>query len=492
MVPRSLGQRWFSSSPLALAKKLTASRPPRQKPSGGGGDKQAIPGPPNAGQFGRLQFVDPSQRAAHKNTILKVNEFSQLRIDPGIRNAIDKHLLGHFEVRKPTPIQTIATKAIRSPKADLSKTANRGLQTYLIAAETGSGKTLSYLAPILSDLNENPATDQNGTDLSNANIVRSVVLVPTLELISQVGETLSKMQLNKDGLHLTHAVSGFGLDKSISKIRHRTDVLVTTPDRFLNLFKDPIAAKSALRYCQHLVVDEADTLMDQSFHESTTKAIGMLPNLRKLIFCTATVPRRFDKAIESMYPNAMRILAPSLHRIPNHVSFKMVDVSKHPYNNNKPLALEMALYAIYKDNTEPGLVKRVVVFVNKASSIEQIVDTLNAKGYQAVGTSGSITPKERMGLVHDFVNAATSVDESESKMLVLVTTDVLARGVDMQGVRNVILYDLPHSSTDLLHRAGRTGRLKKRGRVVVLVSNKERKPWVNGLEKIVKSGRPLT
>ena len=179
--------------------------------------------------------------------------------------------------------------------------------------------------------------------------------------------------------------------------------------------------------------------------------------------------------------------------IPRNIDFRVIEVFNPPYLNSKPLALQQALYAIHNDNTEPGLVKRTVVFVNSKDSLEPLTEMLKEKGYDAVSVSGGMDLAQRKELVNEFIEPIplTSDKEGSSKVKVLITTDLLARGIDMDNVRNVILYDLPYSSVDLLHRAGRTGRMGKRGRVFLFVDKKESRSWVKGLEKVVRRGMAL-
>ncbi|CAN6661070.1 ATP-dependent RNA helicase Mrh4p, mitochondrial [Trichomonascus vanleenenianus] len=451
-------------------------------------EKEFIAGPPNSGEFARLHYLTKRERIAHKNTIQKVQSFESLRIDASVRQAIVTEILGHLETIKPTAVQTLAIKAIRSAKR--SKTSD--VNTYLIAAETGSGKTLAYLAPMLSELKEQEQNAEEWDKIKDAPIIRSVVLVPTLELISQVQATMKKLAGHAKFSFMA-AGQGISAKSSSAKLTKRIDVLITTPERFRNMFKDPATANGRLKYCQFMVVDEADSLMDDSFCESTHAAVQMVPKLRHLVFCSATIPRSFDRLMTKTYPNAVRIVTPGIHRVPRHIDFRVIEVFKPPFLNSKQLALQQALYAIHHDNTEEGLVKRVVVFVNKSDDVQHIVDMLNEKGYPAVGATGRLTKDERTAVLEEFVTPAPPAgNKSDSvNVKVLVTTDLLARGVDMDRVRNVVLYDLPYSSVDLLHRAGRTGRLGKRGRVFLFVGKSESRGWVKGLERVVRNGMPL-
>lgn len=448
-------------------------------------DPAYMVGPPNSGKFASLKIVKKGERTENQGVLSKIESFEALKIDHGVRQGIVDGLLSKLEYTKPTAIQVLGIKSIQARK----RTSNQ-FRSYLIAAETGSGKTLAYLAPLMSKLKEEEMTRPDWEDIKDLPIVRSVVLVPTLELVSQVISTVKSIShyAKLSSVAFTADLSQRGIKEALKK---RTDILVCTPEKFLQVFKDPNALKGHLKYCRFLTVDEADTLMDESFVEHTQKVIEGVPSIADLVFCSATIPRRFDRIMRKLYPDVERIVAPNIHKIPRHIDFRVIEVFNPPYLNSKSLALQQALYAIHQDNTEPGFVKRTVVFVNNKDSLAPITTMLTEKGYDAVSISGGMGLAERKALVDQFIQASPLDAQASTKVKVLVTTDLLARGIDMDNVRNVILYDLPYSSVDLLHRAGRTGRMGKRGRVFLFVDKKESRSWVKGLEKVVRRGMAL-
>lgn len=443
-------------------------------------------GPPNSGSFASLKTVNKADRISKLNVIQKIDNFKALKLDPGVREGILTDVLGHLEYTKPTAIQVLSVKSIQAKRRSAGE-----FKSFLIAAETGSGKTLAYLSPLMSKLKEEEKTEEWEL-IKDLPIVRSVIIVPTLELVSQVISTVKKVSYKAklSSVAFTADLSLRGIKEALKK---RTDILVCTPEKFLSVFKDPNSLKGHLKYCKSITVDEADTLMDETFVEHTQKVIAGVPSISDLVFCSATIPRRFDRIMRKLYPEVERIVAPNIHKVPKHIDFRVIEVFNPPYLNSKLLALQQALYAIHHDNTEPGRVKRVVVFVNSKASVQGIEDNLKEKGYDAISASGNLSLAERKAIVEEFSEPIPldATEESGSKVKILVTTDLLARGIDMDNVRNVILFDLPYSSADLLHRAGRTGRMGKRGRVFLFVDKKESKSWVKGLEKVVRKGMAL-
>jgi len=441
------------------------------------------------GQFGSLKSVPVEDRKSHVNVLDKVSSFDQLRIDPFLRQKIRRNLLKSPDM-PPTPVQKVAIKALARPTVGLDR------REWLIAAETGSGKTLSYLAPMITklidqhqDMQSEPEAAEDAPQEEKSQVcIGGIVLVPTTDLAKQVMETVEKIQ--PPGFR-TAMMAGLGSTPTqlAHKVAQGLDLVVASPDKLLKMHAfAPQLMTRAFTETRNLVVDEADSLMNQSFEPSTTKLVSMLPELEDLVFVTATIPAWFDKTLRRNYPTMTRLVTPSIHRLPRNIEFKVVEVAHRPYNNNKQLALQQALYAIYNDKSEPGIVKRVLVFVNLKREVKPLVNMLKNAGYAAVDLGEN---RENLDQFLEAQAKNPKSDDTGNEMQVLVATDLLARGVDFHKVRNVILYDMPKNAADLLHRAGRTGRLGTKGRVILLVNKSEQKSWVRGLETIVKRGVAL-
>ena len=236
------------------------------------------------------------------------------------------------------------------------------------------------------------------------------------------------------------------------------------------------------------VLDEADTLMDQSWAEDTYKTIKTMPNANHLLFCSATIPNEFNKTMERLFPTAQTITTPRLHRLPHTIDFKTIDAALNPYKGSKIKALAQALYAIARDGTEPGYEKRCIVFVNEKKEVAKVVEKLAGQyGHDCVGLTGDDSVEQRLDKISAFINPPRRLEEIEDEssklhddtqelqkisipgsniviqssqqagqqkrlnsLKIVVTTDLMARGLNFQGVRNVILYDVPKTSIDLV------------------------------------------
>lgn len=512
------------------------------------------------GNFSALLNPEKGQIEKSRSAIEQIDSFESLRIFPTVRSAMVREIKEKYNLKstyiddkeqldiKPSPVQVAAIKKINQPRKQRQKkkegqsivstlieeNEKSRLKVFTIAAETGSGKTWAYLASVFSKLKEEDKAlfdygEQYLAEAQKEETIRSVVLLPTHELVDQVHSTahraahmpldieadvsekirrsaefssyLARPQSQKSlGLRVVKWSSGDSHQKLFKIAKEgRIDMLVTTPSKLQSLTKldnvpRPLRFLSGVEYC---VIDEADTLMDKLWINDTRGALQRFPKLKDLIMCSATIPKDFNKTIGEMFKDessVIRIVTPQIHKIPKQINVKIIDAQLPPYNGSKTRCLAQALFAIYNDGTEQGHLKRVIIFVNEKKDVEPLVETLCAKyGHREsdiIGVTGGDSAEVRATKIAPFVNPAIPLEEDPdgSKIKVLVTTDLLARGLNFSGIKNVILMDLPRNSVDLIHRVGRTGRMKQSGRVFVIIDKKTRKSWIKGLPKAIKRG----
>ncbi|KGU22676.1 ATP-dependent RNA helicase MRH4, mitochondrial [Candida albicans P34048] len=540
--------------PLVRFKSIKSPKSPKPKPK----PKPTAKLSPNV--FSSGKFSQLHNDTSTTNIESKITSFDQLKIFPSVREAIIKEIKSQYNLKgprhsnideidiKPTPVQIAAirkinqTRKLKVPNKDLEgmddaeriqfelQNANEVQKTkvFTVAAETGSGKTWSYLAPLLSKLKSDDMefwkSDPEGYDNTRkkGQFVKSVILLPTNELVDQVYETLQRansFELEHKGApgnftsflelpeNKTMNITTMKLGQGEAPVRlfrqletkGPIDVLITTPGKIVAFSKlvninRPFRVFANVKYC---VLDEADTLFDDSFEKNTTDVITHFPKLLDLILVSATIPKVFEKKLSKLFPDQrslIRVATPSLHKVPRNIKVMTIDADVAPYNGSKPRCLAQALYAISKDGTEPGYVKRIIVFVNEKSEVDGIVESMITK-YKVrpediVGVSGSVNIRDRKDMLQPFLQPAELIENDDfgSKVKILVTTDLLARGLNFQGVKNVILLGLPRNSVDLVHRLGRTGRMNQNGRVFVIVDKKSKKSWVKGLGNAIIRG----
>lgn len=506
-----------------------------------------------------LSAVPYERRNRIKRGIVEIDSFEDFDLLPIVQEAITSQALSGLEVITPTPVQRIAIPHLTgNDNFWLNKGGRLEMQQTLLAAETGSGKTLAYLLPVLNALKEietadaeeeaqrqaekeekrknNNVFELEAPALSNAphpttGRPRAIILVPTSELVTQIGmvaKNLSHKVKFRSAL-ISSAYTG-------KVIRNRlfaptgVDVVISTPHLLSSIAEsDP----NILSRVTHLVIDEADSLLDRSFAPSTSAIIDKAtPSLRQLILCSATIPRSLDNFLRGRFPDMRRLVTPNLHAIPRRVQLGVIDVDKDPYRGNKNLACADTIWSIGKQAAEhvmqrhPGHqqteqmdIKRVLVFVNEREKTTEVANFLVSKGIDSIALNRDIPEHRHAEILGAFTSSApefvSPVDASSKAVVegpnfrpqqiagqpppkrhlpntkVLVSTDLGSRGIDTLAVRHVILYDVPHSTIDFIHRLGRTGRMGRRGRGIVLVGRGDRRDVVKEVKDGMFRGQAL-
>jgi ATP-dependent RNA helicase MRH4 len=524
-------------------------------------DKKGRPGrreDPRADGFRALKMqrsltaVSYDQRTRIKERMREIDTFDQFPLLQSIKSSISTQALQGMEDLTPTPVQKIAIPALLGSEATgrRSKSAVKEHGEFLIAAETGSGKTLAYLIPTMNAVKEAEAQDEDIKEYEQAledeklqqameksiappisdrphpttGRPRAIILVPTSELVAQVGG-LVKSFSHTVKFRSAMVSSNF----SGQVIRNRLfsprgiDILISTPHLLSSIAdSDP----NILSRVTHLIVDEADSLLDRGFSPLTSAIIDKAtPSLKQLILCSATIPRSMDGYLRKRFPDIRRLVTPNLHAIPRRVQLGVVDVEKEPYRGNKNLACADTIWSIGKAASEHEGpvkgemdVKRILVFVNEREKTKEVAEYLISKGIDAIALSRD-TPEQRQaemlasftlsspltapkeehpGELKDnqanyvpFNKTPSPVKRKLPNTKVLVTTDLGSRGIDTLAVRHVLLYDVPHSTIDFIHRLGRTGRMGRRGRGIVLVGKHDRRDVVAEVRDGMYKGKAL-
>lgn len=385
--------------------------------------------------------MNPPDRATAPDQTSPTPSFSTLGLNPALLKAVEA--LGFVE---PTPIQAEAIPA-----------SLRGADVQG-QAQTGSGKTAAFALPLLQTLYSRLAPP-------GPRPVRALVLVPTRELAQQVGDVLRDLNRHLPHPARTHAASnlaalkvsvvfgGVSVNPQMMALRGGTDVLVATPGRLLDLVN---VNAVRLNTVQHLVLDEADRLLDLGFADELQQVLQMLPKQRQNLFFSATFPPEVQSLADALLRDPVRICiadsAADLSRIEQHAY--RVDTQRRT-----------ALLRHLIDNK--GW-KQVLVFVATQYAAEHVAYKLNTKGLRATAFHGGLSQGARREVLAGFKHGECDV---------LVTTDLAARGIDIARLPVVVNYDLPRSAVDYVHRIGRTGRAGVQGIALSLVTANDLPHW---------------
>ncbi|MDI2592133.1 DEAD/DEAH box helicase [Pseudomonas sp. N3-W] len=325
----------------------------------------------------------------------------------------------------PTPVQAQAIPAVL---------AGRDL---MAAAQTGTGKTAGFAVPLLQLLAmEGPKVASNS--------VRALILVPTRELAEQVHEAVRQYAEN---LPLsTYAVyGGVSINPQMMKLRKGVDVLVATPGRLLDLYR-----QKALKFnqLQTLILDEADRMLDLGFSEELGNIYRVLPKQRQTLLFSATFSDAIRTLAGQMLNDPLSIEVSPRNVAANTVKQWVVVVDK----KRKP---ELFIHLLRK-----GKWKQVLVFAKTRNGVDALVEKLQGLGINADGIHGDKPQATRQRALDRF---------KASEVQILVATDVAARGLDIEDLPLVVNFDLPIVAEDYIHRIGRTGRAGSTGEAISLV-----------------------
>ncbi|KAI3402990.1 ROK1 [Candida oxycetoniae] len=361
---------------------------------------------------------------------------------------IDKRVLSNLldaDFIEPTPIQCESVPITL---------ANRDL---IACAPTGSGKTLAFLIPLVQHLVQKQVSKDYG--------VRGLIISPTNELAVQI---FLQLEILSKGKKLNIAILSKQLAGKINNDiikASKYDIIVSTPLRLIDLVK---ANKINLSRVEQLVIDEADKLFDQGFAEQTDEILAHCTNtrIRKSMF-SATIPSSVEEMAHSIMKDPIRVIIGHKEAASNTIDQKLV------FTGNEEGKLLAIRQMIQNGQFKPP----VIIFLQsitraKALFHELVYDKLNVDVIHA-----ERTPKQREEVIKRFKNG---------DIWVLITTDVLARGVDFRGVNMVINYDVPQSAQAYVHRIGRTGRAGRKGEAVTFFTkedDKAVKPIVNVMKQ---------
>ncbi len=316
-------------------------------------------------------------------------------------------------------------------------------QDVLGCAHTGSGKTLAFALPLLQSL-----------QASAGKLAQALVLVPTRELATQVGDTLSALaQQLPQPAKVSVVFGGVSINPQMMGLRGGTQVLVATPGRLLDLVAHNAVKLSAV---QLLVLDEADRLLDLGFADELNQVLALLPAQRQSLFFSATFAPAVQTLANTLLHNPVRVdvrpdAAPPIEITQRAIA---VDTSRRT----------QLLRHLIQQHAWP----RVLVFVATKFAAEIVADKLRKGGATAEPFHGELSQGKRTQVLADF---------KAERLSVVVATDVAARGLDIANLPVVVNFDLPRSANDYTHRIGRTGRAGEPGLAVSFVSAGTQAHW---------------
>ncbi|EKE44292.1 DEAD/DEAH box helicase [Oceaniovalibus guishaninsula JLT2003] len=332
-------------------------------------------------------------------------------------------------------------------------------------AQTGTGKTAAFGLPLIHALTGEGTKPAPKT-------ARGLILAPTRELANQIAENLRDYA---GGTHLSVAivVGGVSINRQIGRLERGVDLLVATPGRLIDLLDRRAVRLDETRF---LVLDEADQMLDMGFIHALRRIAPLLAKERQTMLFSATMPKLMNEIANSYLMNPIRIEVARPGQAADKVEQEVHFVSK---DGKTDLLREML-------NKHPG--DRALVFARTKHGAEKLMKQLDRDGYKAASIHGNKSQGQRDRAIAGF---------KEGSILVLVATDVAARGIDIPGVEYVYNYDLPNVAENYVHRIGRTARAGRSGQAIAFAAPDEM-GYLWDIEKVLKtkvtvaSGAPWT
>ena len=364
-----------------------------------------------------------------------MSQFANLGLSAPILRALNDK--GYTQA---TPIQLKAIPAVLTG-ADI-----------MAAAQTGTGKTAGFAAPLLQRLSTGSSV--------KANHIRALILTPTRELAAQVAESVAAYGKH---LPLTSAVvfGGVKINPQMSRLRRGVDVLIATPGRLIDLYN-----QNAVKFSQVeiLVLDEADRMLDMGFIRDIKKLMALLPKQRQTLLFSATFSNEIRQLTRSILKTPVQIEVTPKNAAANTVQQAI-------YCVDKPKKTALISHLIRSNGWQ-----QVLIFTRTKHGANKLTRQLEQDKINAAAIHSNKSQGARTRALADFKAGDISV---------LVATDIAARGIDIIELPHVVNYDLPYVAGDYIHRIGRTGRAGIEGNAISLVSNDEIK-LLNTIEQLIQ------
>jgi superfamily II DNA/RNA helicase len=349
--------------------------------------------------------------------------FTELKLNERILEAIS-----YMGFETATPIQEKVIPVILD---------NRDI---IACAQTGTGKTGAYVLPILNKL--------TGKKESN---VDTLIIVPTRELAIQIEQQIQGFSYFVSAVSIAIYGGGDGVDWELQKeaLKKGTDIIIATPGKLLSHLK---MGDVKFENIKHLVLDEADRMLDMGFIEDIQTIISYLPKKHQTLMFSATMP------------NSIRQLAQKILHNPVEISLAVsrpvesVDQKAYLIYEEQKVKLLKELLSVRKDYDS------ILIFTSTKSKVSEIVSSLNKNGFPSKGISSNLDQDKREEVLGKF---------RAKRIRILVATNVMSRGIDVKEINLVVNYDVPHDAEDYVHRIGRTARVNAKGEAITLVTHRE-------------------
>jgi superfamily II DNA/RNA helicase len=364
--------------------------------------------------------------------------FESFKFDPSL-------LEGLFSMgyTKPTPIQLQAIPLILENK-DL-----------IACAQTGTGKTAAYILPILNKIVSSEKRHLN-----------TLVIAPTRELAQQIDQQIEGFAyfINVSSIPVYGGGDGATWDQQRKAMESGADIIIATPGRLIALLA---AGTIKLDQVEHLVLDEADRMLDMGFYDDIIRIINYLPKKRQTLLFSATMPPK------------IRTLANKILNNPQEISIALAKPAEGILQQAY-LVFDQQKQELLKRLLKEGEHSSVIIFASSKENVKKLDRELNRAGLLTKAFHSDLEQGEREAILREF---------KSRQLPVLIGTDILSRGIDVEGIGLVVNYDAPHDPEDYIHRIGRTARAETKGTAITFINEKDQQKF-SRIERLI--GKEVT
>jgi len=355
--------------------------------------------------------------------------FTDFNFDPNLQEGLDS-----MGFRKPTPIQEQAIPIILN-KHDL-----------IACAQTGTGKTAAYLLPVMHQI----------CTAKEKSLVNTLILAPTRELVQQIDQQTEGLAYfaGVSSIAVYGGGDGISYEQQRRSLSEGVDIIIATPGRLIAHLTSGVVKLSEL---QHLILDEADRMLDMGFYDDIVRIISYLPQNRQTLLFSATMPPK------------IRTLSNKILRTPEQINIAIsqpaVGILQQVY-----MVFDHQKLALIKTILKEGNYASTIVFVSTKEKVKQLYQTLYRSGFKVEAFHSDLEQEQRENILQAF---------RSRQLPILIGTDVLSRGIDVEGISLVINYDVPHDPEDYIHRIGRTARAETTGTAITFINEKDQRKFSN-------------
>ena len=331
-------------------------------------------------------------------------------------------------------------------------------------AQTGTGKTAAYILPLLTNLQY---------DNHDPNRLNAIIMAPTRELAQQIDQQMEGfgfyVPFSSVAIYGGNDTGAWGTQ--VTGLQKGADIVIATPGRLLSQMNIYDIDFSGVKY---FILDEADRMLDMGFYDDIMTIVSKLPKDRQTIMFSATMPTNIRKMAKAIMHNPVEVQI-AVSRPPETIQQMAVDIFEPQKTAFLVRLLGNSPCAGQSPETSEKL-KKVIIFVGKKQKVKDLTRALRANRIDARAMHSDLEQKERDEVMLDFRNG---------KVDVLVATDIVSRGIDVDDIPLVINYDVPRDAEDYVHRIGRTARAENKGGAITMVSPEDKR-FFNKIERFLQ------